>query len=30
MAEKILNRSSDNYIFTGSRLRAGTSNIDAR
>ena len=30
MADQIFNRSSDNYIFTGSRLRAGTNNIDAR
>ena len=30
MADQIFNRSSDNYVFTGSRLRAGTNNIDAR
>ena len=30
MADKIFNRASDNYIFTGSRLRAGTSNTSLR
>jgi hypothetical protein len=30
MADLIFNRASDNYVFTGSRLRAGTNNIDAR
>ena len=30
MADQIFNRSSDNYIFTGSRLRAGTSNTSLR
>ena len=28
MADQIFNRSSDNYVFTGSRLRAGTNNIN--
>jgi hypothetical protein len=28
MADLIFNRSSDNYVFTGSRLRAGTDNIN--
>ena len=30
MADQIFNRSSDNYIFTGSRLRAGTNNTSLR
>ena len=30
MADKIFNRASDNYVFTGSRLRAGTSNTSLR
>jgi hypothetical protein len=30
MPDLIFNRSTDNYVFTGSRLRAGTNNIDAR
>jgi len=30
MVDRILNRPSNNYIFTGSRLRAGTNNSDAR
>ena len=30
MADKIFNRTSDNYIFTGSRLRAGTGNASLR
>jgi hypothetical protein len=28
MADQIFNRSTDNYVFTGSRLRAGTNNIN--
>jgi hypothetical protein len=28
MADQIFNRASDNYVFTGSRLRAGTDNIN--
>jgi|688.fasta_scaffold281700_2 hypothetical protein len=28
MADLIFNRASDNYVFTGSRLRAGTDNIN--
>jgi hypothetical protein len=30
MVDRILNRSSNNYIFTGSRLRAGSNNSDPR
>jgi hypothetical protein len=30
MVDRILNRPSNNYIFTGSRLRAGSNNSDAR
>ena len=30
MVDKILNRPSNNYVFTGSTLRAGTNNIDSR
>jgi hypothetical protein len=30
MSDLIFNRSSDNYVFTGSRLRAGTNNINPR
>ena len=30
MADQIFNRASDNYVFTGSRLRAGTSNTSLR
>jgi hypothetical protein len=30
MVDRILNRPSNNYIFTGSRLRAGNNNSDAR
>ena len=30
MADQIFNRATDNYIFTGSRLRAGTSNTSLR
>ena len=30
MADQIFNRASDNYIFTGSRLRAGTNNTSLR
>ena len=30
MADQIFNRDTDNYIFTGSRLRAGTSNTSLR
>ena len=28
MSDLLFNRSSDNYIFTGSRLRGGTNNIN--
>jgi hypothetical protein len=28
MADQIFNRATDNYVFTGSRLRAGTNNIN--
>ena len=30
MADQIFNRATDNYIFTGSRLRAGTNNTSLR
>ena len=30
MSDLLFNRPSDNYVFTGSRLRAGTNNSDAR
>ena len=30
MVDRILNRPSNNYIYTGSRLRAGSNNSDAR
>ena len=30
MSDLIFNRPTDNYVFTGSRLRAGTNNINPR
>ena len=30
MSDLIFNRSTDNYVFTGSRLRAGTNNLNPR
>jgi hypothetical protein len=30
MSDLLFNRATDNYVFTGSRLRAGTNNSDAR